>query len=109
MIFQILCHILRDNAGRYILIATAASRLLSAVYNYYINYRIVFRSGKIHLKTGTGYIVLAVFQMLASAFLTEQLVFLTCTGHELLVKIPVDLALFFVSYVIQKKLIFARS
>lgn len=108
VIFQIMCSILKNSiAGvRYVAYATIIARIISAIYNYSVNYYYVFSSKKKHTTSGIKYFLLAVVQMTCSALLTTGLIALTGTDVELLVKVPVDVVLFFVSYQIQKRFIY---
>lgn len=92
----------------YIVAATVAARLISAVYNFLINYRVVFRSEANLWVTAGKYCLLAVCQMFCSAFLVNALYGLT-GGTEVFVKMPVDIFLFFVSFVIQREFVYRRK
>lgn len=89
-------------------IATAIARGVSACYNFGMNRSVVFRSNRPLLLSAVGYFSLCIVQGLASAVLvstvTERL-----RADEVLVKLIVDTLLFFVSYQIQRKLIFKRG
>lgn len=108
VIFQMACSMLKNGAEgvQYVAIATIIARVISAIYNYSVNYYFVFQSNKNHAKSGLKYFTLAVVQMLCSAALTTGLVALIGTDVELLVKVPVDVLLFFASYQIQKRFIY---
>ena len=109
-IFQILCALFRKyewiSSLLYILVATIAARIVSATYNYLVNYYFVFHSKENHTKSVVKYLALALMQMLCSALLTTGLVAFTETSIELLVKIPVDTVLFLISYCVQKKVVY---
>ena len=90
----------------YVTAATVAARVLSATYNYLINYLFVFRSGKSHTSSFPKYVVLAVAQMSLSAGLVTLLVFLIPGVSELLFKIPVDVILFLLSFYIQRRFVY---
>lgn len=92
----------------YVTIATVAARVFSAIYNYLINYKVVFRSKENIGVSMVKYFSLAVVQMLCSATLITVLVKIFPFGMELVFKVIVDTILFFVSYSIQQKLIFQR-
>lgn len=108
VIFQIMCSLLKGTiAGvQYVAYATIIARIISAIYNYSVNYYFVFQSNQNHAKSGVKYFTLAVAQMMCSALLTTGLIALTGTDVELLVKVPVDVALFFASYQIQKRFVY---
>ena len=79
--------------------------MLSAVYNFGINYRVVFQSGAAVWKSALKYFLLAALQMGCSAFLVS-LIYSFTGGWEIAVKIPVDVALFFLSFWIQREAVY---
>lgn len=110
LLFQMFCVMFRQGAERltgipYIVAATAAARVISAVYNFMINYRMVFKS-KAGVAAAIGkYGLLAVCQMACSAFLVNTL-YGMIGGAEVAVKIPVDILLFFISFAIQREFVY---
>lgn len=109
-LFSLFCGLLRGvpGLGGYIILATVLARILSAVYNYLINYKVVFKSRAGHGRAGLRYALLAVAQMACSALLVNWL-FGLLGGSELLVKIPVDVLLFFVSFQIQREFVYKKD
>jgi putative flippase GtrA len=106
-LFYMFCSALRGmNMELYVAIATVTARIISAIYNYLINYRVVFRSNAKHGRTAVRYFALAVVQMLCSAGIVTCLVGTLNVQTELVVKIPVDVLLFFVSYMIQREFVY---
>lgn len=89
----------------YIMMATVLARILSAVYNFTINYKVVFKSRDNAGKAIIKYACLAVFIMLASGFLVEQIYGLTMLP-EVLIKVPVDVLLFLVSFWVQREFVY---
>ncbi len=89
----------------YIVIATVCARIISAAYNFMINYKVVFKSNSNKAKSLCKYIILAIGIMLCSGFLVEYL-YTFCAGPEILVKIPVDVLLFLVSFFIQREFVY---
>ena len=92
----------------YIVAATVGARVISAVYNFLINYRVVFKSKGNLAVTAGKYGLLAVCQMKCSAFLVNGLYGLV-GGAEVLIKMPVDVFLFFASFVIQREFVYRRK
>lgn len=90
----------------YVAAATILARIISAAYNYWINYAVVFESQAKHLAAGSKYLLLAVAIMLASASLTSGLHVLLPAWPLLLVKMLVDGGLFLASYLIQRKFVY---
>lgn len=89
----------------YIVAATVGARVISAVYNFLINYRVVFKSRAGIAVTIGKYGLLAVCQMACSAFLVNALYGLV-GGAEVAVKMPVDILLFFISFAIQREFVY---
>lgn len=110
MLFHMFCTLLSPLDAElkgipYIVAATVFARVISAVYNFLINYRVVFKSKANMAVTAAKYCLLAICQMLCSAFLVNGLYGLI-GGTEVLVKMPVDIFLFFVSFVIQREFVY---
>ena len=91
-----------------VLYATIFARVISAMINYYINYAKVFKSKKSKRCTFVRYASLAIVQVLISYILVYKVVDLFSFNvlFDTLVKIVVDVLLFFVSYKVQKKYVF---
>lgn len=111
LLFSLFCGMLREGgtvAGiSYIVQATVLARVLSAVYNFMINYKVVFKSSSGITVTAVKYCLLAVCQMLCSAFLVDFL-FGMIGGYEVAVKMVVDVLLFFLSFVIQREFVYRK-
>lgn len=110
VLFTIFVSLLKGIMGDYAIFAgTVSARILSSFYNYLMNRNAVFKAGEkgMDKKTFIQYYILVVIQMLVSS----TLVFI---GYRLLkipetfVKIPVDIVLFMINYIIQKKWIFRK-
>lgn len=108
LLFSLFCYLLKDKqlgSVNYIMAATVSARILSAFYNYSLNYKVVFQSRGSLFATLTKYCLLAAVQMCLSAFLVSRL-YPVFGGAEVLVKIPVDIFLFFISFFIQRELVY---
>ena len=103
--FWLLCCALRPYLPEavYITAATIAARVLSSLINYLINYFFVFQSRAAHQRSATLYTIL---KTLTSAFLVALLVSLLPGLPELGAKIPVDVALFVLNYLIQNAFVY---
>lgn len=109
-LFAVLCHLLKTSfSGSYIVIATVSARVVSAIYNYIINYKVVFKSSESIGKSSGKYFLLAVIQMSLSAGLVTLLAKCLVVVPEIVFKIIVDTCLFFISYHIQQKYVFKRK
>lgn len=105
-LFFVFCKCLRKMGNSYLFAATIIARLLSASYNYLINYSFVFGSNEKHRKALKKYIILALIQMMSSACLVSIGCTLLQFIPEIIIKIFVDIFLFLFSYIIQKKIVF---
>ena len=106
-IFAAACGLLEQkHPTMYITYATVSARAISAVYNYLINYRIVFKSKENPGKAAVKYFLLAAVQMSCSALLVTVLNRIWPSGTEVVFKAMVDTILFFVSYAIQQRFVF---
>lgn len=89
----------------YIHLSTVLARLVSASYNFSINYKIVFQSNGGIGRTLPRYALLVIIQMSLSAFFVN-LLYPHFGGAEVVVKIIVDVILFLASYIIQREFIY---
>lgn len=107
ILFGILCAALKTVFPVfYAAAATIAARVVSATYNYFLNYKVVFHSNESVMLSVTKYFALAVIQMACSAVIVTLLVNVLPVVPEVIIKMVIDTMLFFVSYHIQQKYIF---
>lgn len=97
-----------ERAGR-ILVSTVLSRVISALFNYTLNHKAVFKSKAPPGQTLFRYSLLCVLQMLTSYGLVLLLSALLKAGPgaDSFLKIAVDVLLFFVSFRVQQEWVFA--
>lgn len=105
LMFSVFCSLFKTYAN-YIVLSTVLARVISATYNYLINYKLVFSSNQQHKKSSVKYFTLAVVQMTMSALLVTIGVKVLTILPPVVVKIIVDTLLFLVSYFVQRKYIF---
>lgn len=105
-LFSVFCFFLEGRYVSYVAVATVLARIISAVYNYTINYKVVFKSKENVGKASAKYFLLALVQMGLSAALVSGAVMLLPFVPKVVVKGIVDTFLFFVSYHIQQKFVF---
>lgn len=107
VLFGLFCSLLKARHPElYVSISTVLARVISATYNYLINYVYVFKSKEKIPQSALKYFSLAVVQMGCSALFVTLLTRLFPIGLEVPFKIVVDTVLFFISYKIQQSLIF---
>ncbi|NMA50921.1 MAG: glycosyltransferase [Mollicutes bacterium] len=86
-----------------ILLATICARVISSLYNYMVNAKLVFK--KENKTSFIKYVLLVIIQMFVSGLTVEYLATLISINPTL-IKIVVDLVIFVVNFIIQRELIF---
>lgn len=103
--FTVLFYMFKGNSLG-IVYASLLARLISSLYNYYINMKLVFKSRKqVHSSLGKYY-VLVVAQITISTISLSFLAHSFSNANVSLLKLMVDTTLFVISYQIQRKFIF---
>lgn len=92
----------------YILAATVIARVVSSVVNYIINHKTVFKAREGNIKSVIRYYLLCAVQMLCSAALVYCGVSILMI-NETISKLIVDIALFLISFYIQREWVFKNS
>ena len=107
-LFQLFCALLKNyfSSVGYIFPATVLARIISATYNHTVNYFLVFNGRRKYVQSAARYFCLAAVQGCVSAALTAAIFSVVESDLELFVKIPVDIALFFVNYFVQKNFVY---
>ncbi|QHJ69351.1 bifunctional glycosyltransferase family 2/GtrA family protein [Planococcus halotolerans] len=107
-LYWIFIQLLRDPAPElFIIIATIAARILSSLFNYYINRNKVFKQGS--RKSLVRYFALAAFIMLTSAG-SVHLLYAEWLGRgEVILKVLVDTILFIFGFVAQRAWVFRKE
>lgn len=91
----------------FIILATVAARILSSLFNYYVNRHKVFKQGS--SKSLIRYYILAAFIMLASAG-SVHLLYAEWLGRgEVILKVLVDTVLFIFGFVAQRAWVFRKE
>lgn len=91
-----------------IALATVAARVLSGVFNFAVNRKFVFQDQSSVKRSFPRYLVVFFLNMALSAALTSSL-HLWFGFSDNLIKIPVDILLFFLSYTLQQRWVFSKS
>ena len=86
-----------------IIIATVVARILSSLYNFKINAKMVFKN--MTNKSLIRYIILVIIQMLISAFGVNYLATIIPINVTI-IKIVVDIIIFMVNFVVQREFVF---
>lgn len=90
-----------------IFIATVGARIISSIFNYNMNRRVVFKSNEKAGRTVWKYYLLCICEMTLSATLVSA-VYKLIPLSETLTKVVVDACLFVVSFFVQNKIIFKK-
>ncbi len=109
LMFALFCKIFRHTQGLpigYIMLSTILARIVSATYNFTINYKVVFRGSGSKLFSAVKYAVLAVMIVLLSGYAVTLIHGYFKGTLEVLVKIPVDCILFLLSFWIQREFVY---
>lgn len=87
-----------------IIVATILARILSSLYNFVLNSKVVFKqySRRMFFK----YYVLVVIQMVVSSILVYFINRFLVNMFATVIKFFVDIGLFVINYFVQKKLVF---
>ena len=97
---------IRINGITEIVIATIMARIISAVYNFVVNSKVVFKEQ--NKNSMTKYLILCVVQMFISAFAVSEL-FKILKINSTLIKIVVDTIIFIINFVIQREWVFKKN
>lgn len=100
-----------DNNTR-VFIATASGRIISSIFNCIFNKKAVFKSNASFKKVIVRYYVVCIIQMSVSYLLVSGISWLFDASAEFLlvmIKIVVDIVLFFISYRVQKAWVYKES
>ena len=106
--FGIFCSLFKNMpiAIGYIMLSTILARIISATYNFTINYKVVFKGKGSRGKAAVKYVALAICIMLLSGGLVSFFHGLIPNVPEFVVKIPVDTLLFLVSFFVQREVVY---
>ncbi|UOQ45322.1 bifunctional glycosyltransferase family 2/GtrA family protein [Halobacillus salinarum] len=92
----------------FIVVPTILARIVSSLFNYFVNRNIVFKSYKYTKRTLVKYYALAVV-ILAGSSAGVHYLYEWIGDHEVLIKLGVDSVLFLFSFYIQKAWVFDQS
>ena len=111
--FYVLNLLLRPLLGGYTEpVCNVLARVVSSLFNFYLNYRVVFGSTQPYGKAMLRYYLLAVPQLAVSTVLVTvftRLLHVDSAGAATVVKIVVDGCLFVASFFIQKYWVFRKK
>ena len=107
LLFALFMHVLPDSIGKKIIISTICARVISSLYNYLVNAKVVFK------KASKGaiykYFALVIVQMFASGLIVDLLSENVFSFNPTLIKIIVDSVIFIVNFFIQREWVFKKK
>lgn len=89
-----------------IVVATVIARIISSLYNYFVNSKMVFK--KSNRSSIYKYYVLVIFQMLVSAFAVSG-IYDHLGGNTTIIKLLVDMIIFIVNFNLQREWVFKSN
>ena len=89
-----------------IVIASILARIISSIYNFGVNSKVVFKSS--NKKSLSKYFILVVIQMFISAF-SVSAIFKVTRISSTIIKVIVDTIIFVINFVIQREWVFKKS
>ncbi|MBD5470231.1 MAG: glycosyltransferase [Lachnospiraceae bacterium] len=92
----------------YVIISTYLAKIISCTYTYMVNKKIVFENHSRKMSIAIKFAILCIIQSTLSGFLTNGIV-MWLGWNEVLSKIIVDTVLFFVSFKVQDRWVFAKK
>lgn len=107
ILFALFMKILPDNTFNKIILSTILARVISSLYNYAVNAKVVFK--KSSTSTLVKYFILVIVQMFASGFIVDLLSKNIFSFNPTLIKIIVDLVIFVVNFFIQREWVFKKK
>ena len=109
LLFTMFVNILPEfnlNGITHIVIATIIARIISALYNFLINAKVVFKNkNKVSI---IKYFILCIVQMFISAF-TVSSIFKLLNVNVTIIKVIVDTIIFIINFVIQREWVFKMN
>ena len=107
LLFALFMHLLPDDISHKIIVSTVIARVISSLYNYMINSKMVFK------KAGNNaiikYFILVIIQMFASGFFVDILSENVFSFNPTWVKVIVDSVIFIVNFFIQREWVFKKK
>ena len=88
-----------------IVIASILARIISSIYNFGINSKVVFKSN--NKKSLAKYFILVIIQMFISAF-SVSAIFKVLQINSTMIKVVVDTIIFVINFVIQREWVFKK-
>ena len=88
-------------------LAVIFARIVSGIFNYTLNFYIVFRSKQSHKKTSSRYFSLYIFNLALTACIIQIMTYFVPSTSIIWFKIILDMGLVFMSFIVQKRWVYA--
>lgn len=105
LLFTLFVNLIMNSVNYYILLSTIMARIISSLYNYLVNRKLIFK--KANKESLIKYILLVIIQMFVSGYSVMYLNSILPISY-LIIKIIVDTIIFFVNFIIQRNWIFKK-
>lgn len=108
LLFTLFFKLLKNNdINNYILLGTILARIISSLYNYLINKKLVFK--KFSSSSLIKYFVLVVIQMFVSGLLVNYVSLLMSFITPVIIKIVIDVFIFIINFIIEREWVFKNK
>lgn len=107
ILFAIFMKVLPKSITYRIITSTILARVISSLYNYFVNSKLVFKKSK--RSSIVKYFILVIIQMFASGFIVDALSKHVFSFNPTLIKIIVDSIIFIVNFFIQREWVFKNK
>jgi len=107
ILFAIFMKVLPKSITYRIITSTILARIISSLYNYFVNSKLVFKKSK--RSSIVKYFILVIIQMFASGFIVDALSKHVFSFNPTLIKIIVDSIIFIVNFFIQREWVFKNK
>lgn len=107
ILFAIFMKVLPKSIAYRIITSTILARVISSLYNYFVNSKLVFKKSK--RSSIVKYFILVIIQMFASGFIVDALSKHVFSFYPTLIKIIVDSIIFIVNFFIQREWVFKNK
>ena len=107
ILFAIFMKVLPKSIAYRIITSTILARVISSLYNYFVNSKLVFKKSK--RSSIVKYFILVIIQMFASGFIVDALSKHVFSFNPTLIKIIVDSIIFIVNFFIQREWVFKNK
>ena len=100
-LFWLFSKLIKTN--NYIILSTIFARIISSFYNYFVNASLVFKNK--NNSSFIKYVLLCIIQMFISG-ICVNIIFKKLNINLIVIKLIVDIIIFIVNFIIQRKFIF---